>query len=586
MNRQSRALLTILIVGALFATYWLMTRRTGITLDAPGRTATDPVERPVRGGTLITTTRTEPRSFNRIAVNQFATELYALLTQGRLVRVHRSSQQLEPWLAERWEQSADGLTFTVSLRDGIVWSDGTPFTSADVVFSFDAAYEPSSASPLASAMTIGGKRLAVTAPDARTVVIAFPEPFAPGMRLFDNLIIVPKHKLESALRAGGFAKAWAAGTPLTELVGLGPFVLSRYDPGQRLVFDRNPRYWRKDQRGEQLPYLDRIVLELIPDQDAELVRLQSGQSDFTQQELRASDLASVRPLEAQGKIRLTELGVTTNPDSFVFNLNPARWTKDPRGAWISRKEFRQAVSHAIDREAFANTVYLGEAAPIHGPVTPGNKEWFWPNVPRYGFSRQRATELLTSIGLRNRDQDEWLEHENGSEARFSVLVFKGNAVLERSAAVIREDLKQVGIAVDVVPLEPNSIGPRLFSNDFDVVFINFQLTDLDPGVSKDLWISSGGAHYFHIGQKTPATEWEAQIDDLMAKQTASFNQDERRRLFNEVQRIWAENLPILYFAAPRIIVAVSSRVTHSEPAPSRPPFLWSPDVLALKNGGR
>ena len=581
MNRHSRTLLTILIVAAVLVPYWLLTRdrTTPASVLAPA-------ERPVprRGGTVVASSRTDPRSFNRIVHPVIATEIVSMLTQSKLVRVNRSTQQLEPALAERWTASPDGRTYTLTLRDGLTWSDGVPFSSDDVLFTFAALYDARTASPLASSLRPGGQPLQLSATDARTVVVTFADVFAPGIRLLDNVPMFPKHKLEATLQAGAFARAWLADTPPSDLVSIGPFVLREYVPAQRLVFDRNERYWGKDERGVQLPYLDRLTIELIPEQDAELVRLQSGQIDFMQQALRAADLETLRPLEQQGRINVEELGVSPDADSFVFNLRDERWAKDPRGAWFNRKEFRQALSHAVDREAFSDAVFLGTAVPIHGPVTPGNKEWFWPSVPRYEFSRDKARELLQGLGLANRDQDEWLEDANGTEARFTTLVFRGNAVLERTAAVIREDLRQIGVAIDVVPLETNSIFQRVQGGDFDAALVQFATSDLDPAATKDFWTSTGGTHLWHMGQTAPATEWERQIDDLMAKQSATLDVAERKRLFNEVQRLFAENLPILYFAAPRVYIGTSSRVVYSQPALTRPQLLWNAETLAVKDG--
>src|SRR5262249_13088509 len=150
-----------------------------------------------------------------------------------------------PSLAEKWESSPDGRVFTVTIRDGITWSDGIPFTAADVLFSLQANYDPKAASVLASALTINGSPITAAAPDPRTVVFTYPAAYGPGIGLLDNLYLVPKHKLQAALDAGTFAKAWLASTPPSDLVSIGPFQLTRYEPGQRLVFDRNPRYWKK-----------------------------------------------------------------------------------------------------------------------------------------------------------------------------------------------------------------------------------------------------------------------------------------------------------------------------------------------------
>jgi peptide/nickel transport system substrate-binding protein len=580
VNRHSRALLTIVIVAAVGLPYWFFARRTD-GQNAPDKPGPHLL---ARGGWIVATNRTDPPSFNRIAHPVIATDLFALLTQGRLVRINKETQELEPWLAEKWE-SADGRTFTLTLRDKAQWSDGTPFTSADAAFSFEALYDARTASPLASAFMLSGRPLAVATPDARTLVVTFPEVFGPGIRLLDNLPMVPKHKLAGALAAGDFAKAWPADTPPSQLVSIGPFILSDYKPGERMIFVRNPTYWRRDDHGVQLPYADRLTIELVPVQDAELVRLQSGDSDFMQQPLRAADIESMRGLTAQGRAQLLELGVSPEADSFVFNLRPQKWAKDPRASWLPRKEFRQAISHAVDREAFANTVFLGAAVPINGPITPGNKRWFWPSVPRYEFSRDKALALLSGIGLANRDQDPWLEDERGNEARFTALTFRGNAVLERSAAVVADALRQVGIAVDVVALEPNVVRRHVLDGDFEAALIQFTATDLDPAMSKDFWVSSGGAHFWNPNQKVPASEWERQIDDLMARQAAALDDQERRRLFNDVQRLFAENLPILYFAAPRVYIGASARVMNLHPSLTRPPLMWSVDEMAVKPGG-
>ncbi len=505
MNRQSRALLAILVVAAVLVPYWWLSERSASPSERSDSASeplrpppTDPA--PSRGGSVVASARSEPRSFNRIVQAETSTDVFALLTLGKLVRVNRVTQEVEPWLAEKWEVSADQRTFTLTLREGVSWSDGTPFTAADVLFSFQALYDPRSKSALASAMSIGGAPLQVTSPDPRTVVVTYPAVFGPGIRLLDNVTLMPKHKLQAALDSGAFATAWSAGTPPAELVAIGPFVLSEYQPAQRLVYERNPRFWRKDDRGVQLPYLDRLTIELVGDQDGEIVRLQSGQIDFTQDAIRASDLATLLPLKQQGRVRVEELAVTPSPDAFVFNLKPEQWAKDARVAWLTRREFRQALSHAVDREAFANTVFLGAAVPVHGPITPGNTQWFWPSVPRYEFSRDKAKALLKDLGLTNRDEDEWLEDDKGTEARLTVLVFRGNSILERSASVLRDDFRQVGVALDIVPLETNTVRSRVVGGDFEAAMINFIATDMDPAISKDFWLSNGGAHFWHFGQ--------------------------------------------------------------------------------------
>jgi len=580
VNRQPRALLSVLLIGVVAFFGWRWWNSTRPDQDGGAEIVFNEVA--TRGGTLTSSLRSEPKTFNRIVDRNVPVELYSIMTGSKLVRFNRATQEVEPALAEKWSVSPDNLTYTLNLRDGVTWSDGTPFTSADVLFSFQAIYDPKVESLLASSLKINGKPLVVTATDPHTVVVTLPGTFGPGIALLDNVYIAAKHKYEAVLKAGTFAQSMGVATPPADLVSLGPFKLTTYAPGQRLVFDRNPRYWKKDEAGVQLPYLDQVIYEIVPDQNAELVRLQSGQFDVLQQQIRPEDIATLRPLEQQGKLKLIELGVGADPDSFFFNLNSSYWAKDPRRDWITRKEFRQAISHAIDREAFANTVFLGAGVPIWGPLTPGNQKWFSPNLPRYGYSLDRAREILAGLGLVNRDTDEWLEDPKGTEAQFNVIAYRGNSSVERGAAIIRDELKKLGIRVDVVLLEQGALIQRMVKGDFESINFVFTQSNLDPAMNSDFWLSSGSAHVWNMGQATPATDWEKQIDDLMVTVMSSVDQAERKKTFDQIQKIFADQLPVLYFVAPRLYMGVSSRVSGLTPSILRPQLLWNVERMTVK----
>jgi peptide/nickel transport system substrate-binding protein len=580
VNRQPRALLSVLLIGVIAFVAWRWWSGAGPQSDEGTEIVFS--EQNTRGGTLTSSLRSEPKSFNRLIDRGVPSDLYTHLTNSKLVSVNRATQEIEAGLAEKWTASPDNKTYTLTLREGVTWSDGTPFTSADVVFTFQAIYDPKVGSLLESSFRIGGKPLTVTAPDAKTVVIALPATYGPGIAMLDNLHLVPKHKYEAALKAGTFRDQMAAATPPADLAVLGPFVLKIYAPGQRLVFERNPRYWKKDNAGVQLPYLDQVILEIVPDQNAELVRLQSGQFDMLQQQIRAEDIATLRPLEQQGKLRLIDVGPSLDPDSFFFNLRSYYWAKDPRREWILRKEFRRAISHAIDREAFANTVFLGAGVPVWGPITSGNQKWFSPNVQRYGYSLDRAREILAGLGLTNRDSDEWLEDANGTEARFTTIAYRGNSSVERGAAVLRDELRKIGLRMDVVLLEQGALIDRMVKGDFESIMFQFGASAFDPAMNPDFWLSSGSAHVWNIGQDKPATEWEKQIDDLMLTVMSSVDEAERKRTFDEVQKIFADHLPVLFFVTPRLYMASSTRVGGLTPAPLRPQLLWNAERMTVQ----
>ena len=462
------------------------------------------------------------------------------------------------------------------------WSDGTPLTSADVLFSIDAIFDPKSNSVLTDALSVGGKPIRASAPDAQTVIVTYPAPSGPGVRLLDSLPILPRHKLEAALKAGTFASAWNSQTVPADLAGTGPFVLREYQPGQRLVYERNPHYWRKAPDNGALPYADRLVLEVVPEQNAELLRLQSGAADLLNGEIRPEDYVTVRRGEEQGQMRLMELGVSPDADALWFCLKPEVKRNDPRFAFLQRPEFRQAISHAVDREAFAETVFLGAAVPIWGPVTPGNQPWFWPDVPRYPHDDARARELLKSIGLEDRDGNGVVEDAAGTEARFTVITQQGLGYYERGTAVLRDEVAKIGIALDIAPLEFGAMIERMLACNYDAIYMRPLFTDLDPAGNLDFWLSSGGTHLWNMGQPTPATDWERRLDAIIIEQASTIDPDRRRALFNDAQRILAENLPVLYFAAPRMYGAHSARLSGVVPSVMRPNVLWSADTLSVR----
>ena len=534
-----------------------------------------------RGGELLVSVRSEPRSFNRHAARDTTTALVSNLTQARLVRVNQATQAVEPFLAESWTTEDQGRRLTLSLRRDVVFSDGHPFTADDVLFAFESVYDEKTGSVLADSLQDGGKNLQVTATDPYTVVVTYPAAFAPGIRLLDNLPILPRHKLEGALKAGTFRKAWSLDTPPSDVVGLGPFLLSEYQPGQRLVFVRNPRYFAKAPDGGALPYLDRVVAEIIPDQSAELLRLESGQLDMMTSEISPDAYAPLKRAADEGRVKLLDLGVSRNADAFFFNLKPGAFADDPRAAWLQRDELRKAISMAVDRKLFADTVFFGAGVPVYGPETPANKIWYWPGLPQTPHDAAAAKQLLASIGLTDRNGDGMLEDAQNRPARFTLLTQKGRPNLERGAAVIRDELKKIGLTVDVVTLDVGAVIDLLLHAKYESLYFNADKSDLDPGTNPDFWFSFGSAHMWNLEEKTPVTDWEKKIDELMARQVATLDEAERKTLYNEVQKIFYEHQPMVYFVAPRIYVAHSSRVVNLTPSEYRPQLFWRPETVAV-----
>jgi peptide/nickel transport system substrate-binding protein len=527
---------------------------------------------------IVAAIRAEPRSFNRLAAGDRASGLLAQLLHARLVQLNHRTHDIEPALATKWTLDPDGRTYTLTLRQGVVFSDGAPFTADDVLFTFEALYDPKFEGPLASGLKVNGQPMAVRKIDAHTVVLTLPAPYGPGLRLLNALPILPAHKLRDALAKGEFAKAWSTATPPAEIVGLGPYVLRSYTPGERVELSRNPRYGA---RGPDVhPEVERLTLRIIPSQDAERLALDAGELDIMAADIRPDDLKAVRALETAGKVKIYDLGPAVDEDALWFNLGPD--TRKPAAArpWLDRA-MRRAVAHAVDRAAFINTVYLGAAVQADGPVPPGNRAWHSEKLPRYDHDVPRARMLLQDAGLKDVNGDGIYETSAGKPLAIELLTQRGHAIRERAAEVIASDLEDAGLTVNVVPLELAALVERLQKGTYDAAYFTVLTSDTDPSVNLDYWLSTGSFHVWHPRQKTPATPWEAEIDRLMQELTAITDPRERQTRFARVQEIMVTELPTISFAAPSLVTATSPRVDGLEPSAIHPYLLWRADTMRL-----
>jgi peptide/nickel transport system substrate-binding protein len=314
-----------------------------------------------------------------------------------------------------------------------------------------------------------------------------------------------------------------------------------------------------------------------------MLRLQAGSLDLmTQADVRPEDIASLRRLRDQGTVQLAEPGVSVDPVALWFNLTPAAMAKHAKTKpYLTRAEFRQAIASAVDRDALVNTLYLGAAVAVYGPVTPGNKTWYSQSAPKYPYDPAHAKALLAGLGLTDRNGDGMLEDAAGRPVRFSVLT-QGGHIRGKTAVMIQAQLKNAGIAVDVVELDPPSIFARYGKGDYESICYGFQASSLDPAMNLDFWLSSGGNHVWDPARRSAATVWEMQLDAVMQRQVASGSLPERQQLFAEAQRIFGENLPAIYFVAPKVTVAMSRRVGGAEPVILDPKVLWNPDTLFVR----
>ena len=527
--------------------------------------------------TLIAAIRTEPRSFNRFVARDATTDVITRLTQASLVTIDRTTGTLESDVASSWRLQSDGVTYALTLRDDVRFSDGQPFTAADVVFTFQALYDEHGGTALADTVRVAGRPLVVRAVDDRTVLITFPAPFGPGLRLLDGVPMLPRHRLEAALSDGRFAQAWGPATPPADVVGLGPYALEQATSGQGLRFGRN-RYYAG---GATAGGPDHIVLKVVSDPETELALLESGELDLTPAELRPSDYGALTRRSGRAPVAVQELGVALDGDMFWLNQT-ATQADDPRSHWLQHPTFRAAVALAVDRSAFVDQVYLGAAQPACGLVSPGNREWVF-DPPPCRFDAAAARRQLTSLGLTDTDADGTLDAGATGPARFTLLTQRGNASLERGAAFIADSLRQIGVVADVVRMDPGALVDRITSGHYDAAYFRLLTSDSDPALNADFWRSSGSAHIWNPGQRSPATDWERRVDALMDDVEASADNTRRHEAFRQVQAIVNRERPVEVFAFPRLRIATSRRIARVQPALLRPFVLWKPQAIEMRD---
>jgi len=224
------------------------------------------------------------------------------------------------------------------------------------------------------------------------------------------------------------------------------------------------------------------------------------------------------------------------------------------------------VSAAIDRDAIVRLVYRGRAVPLATHVTPANRPWRNDSVPAPVRSVARARSLLGQAGF-SWDAEGRLRDAAGAPVEFTLLVAAGNQPRTQMATIIQDDLKQVGIRVAVAPLEFRALLNRVLqTRDYDACVLGLASGDADPSGDMNVWLSSGQTHLWNPGQEKPATAWEAEIDDLMRRQATALDVRERKRMYDRVQALVAEELPLICLASPDILVGASASLGNFKPA--------------------
>ncbi len=546
---------------------------------APGK---PPIEEPyvatcepgVRGGRFVIAAFSDPKTFNPITANETSSrDVYDMMFVG-LTEKNQATQEVHPALAAEWSVAEDKKTWTIRLRKGLKWSDGQPITADDVVFTFnDLIYNKDIINVTVDQLRIDGKDFAVSKVDDLTIKVVTPDIYAPFAEFFGDVRIMPKHILGPLVKENpkNFEASFGVNTPSEKLVCSGPYKLKQCKPGEYTMLERNPYYFVVDKKGQQLPYFDTVVHTVVPDQNAISLRFLKGDCDV-QEFVRPEEAMRFKAEAAGGKFKLLELGVASQLDLIGFNQNPGSnkagkpYVAPHKLKWFRNTKFRQAISHAIDRESIVKSSLNGLGKPNWGFWAESNTKWYNPNIPKQEYNLTKAKQLLAEIGIKDRNGDGFLEDEAGNAVEFELNTNAGNSRREKGSVLVQEDMKRLGIKVNFRPLDFNTLVAKMDANfDYECIFLGLASSSPDPVESLNVLRSSGFSHQWYPQQKTPSTEWEARIDELMNLQLKTLDYAERKKYTDEVQVIMAEQAPIIYITAMLAFAAIRPDVANLQP---------------------
>jgi len=510
------------------------------------------------GGELRFCLRTEPKTFDPLKVEDESSAAVRYLTGGVLVRVNRQTQELEPELAQSWKVSKDGRQITFRLRSGISFSDGTGFSAGDVAYTMQQLMDPALHSPTGDAFRSGAGNVETKVISPTQISITFPAPVAGLDRLFDQVAILSERSSKK------------------EMAVLGPFMVADYKPGATLLLNRNPNYWKTDEQGRKLPYLDSIRLDIQPNRDVEMLRFKRGELDL----INALDSEYFDKLASTSPQLVHDAGPSLDSEQLWFNEVGRAPIPGYKKNWFRSANFRRAISEAINREDLSRIVYHGHAQPAVGPFSPANKFWFNSKLKPQTYSPDAALKTLQADGFRM--ENGALKDKDGNEVVFSIITNAGSKTRERMAVLIQDDLQKIGIHVNVVTLDfPSLIERMTQSFDYEAILLGLTNVDLDPNGEMNVWLSSSENHQWNPQQKTPETSWEAEIDRLMRAQASSTDANKRKEAFDRVQEIVVEQEPFIFLINKNALSAVSTTVHGAAPVILSPQTFWNAERFTV-----
>lgn len=536
----------------------------------------------------------DPKTFNAV-LSQESPNIFGLTYEG-LITENPLTAEKEPALAESWEVSDDKLTITFTLREGLKWSDGTPLTADDVVFSYNDLYlNEKIPNNYRDSFRVGrsGDFPTIRKLDDRRIEFKITEPFAPFL---DNasVPILPAHILRKTVEntdqqgSPQFLTTWGTDTPPEQIIVNGPYQLKEYVTSQRLIFEKNPYYWKKDSQGNQLPNINRVVWAIVESTDTSLLQFRSGSLDSIN--VTPEYFSLLKQEEERGNFTVYNGGPADGTTFLSFNLNQGKRNGNPlvdpvKSAWFNNINFRKAVAYGIDRPRIINNIYRGLGAPQDTPISV-QSPYYDQSVEGYNYNPEKAKKLLIEAGFKYNQAGELLDSQ-GNRVQFSLITNAGNKIREAMGAQIKEDLRKLGMQVDFTPLAFNVLVDKLSNTlDWEAHIIGF--TGGNEPHSPNIWYTDGNLHMFNQKPQpgTPeiagrvVNDWERKIENLYIQGSQELDMEKRKKIYDQAQELVSEYLPFIYLVNPYSLASVRNRFDGIRYSPLGGAF-WNIETLSV-----
>lgn len=522
------------------------------------------------GGTLVQATLSDPRTFHPVLQSE-TNEVTDMMQWATLLRQGPDSDEWIPYAAESFTINEAGTVFDVVLRDSLRWSDGEPITVQDYFASYLLQTDPETGSNKYDGWFLNDIQITLEITGERSLRFTFP---GPDRTAFGTVALfpVPDRVLGEAYRSGGAEAVnalWGTETPVDQLIFDGPFMLSGFQPGERLIWVRNPHFgaWNVDDAGNPLPYLDGRV-HRIADGDAQLNLFIAGELDtFGPRNL--DDIGVINVAIQNGDIDATVVegfGAAASSQFIVFNWNRA--SEPGKQAMFRNVDFRRAMAHLIDREAIIELVYGGAAFPMYGGVYLPNAYWLDESTPRNEYDPEEAIRLLARAGFAQRDAQGFLVNANGMRASFTLATNAGNRQREAITQIFADSAREVGVDVQVLALDFSLLVDQLLSTGedrpFDAILIGLTGGSRTWPFGDSVYNCNGFLHMYNTSGSclTPAETLMEQLNKT-GKQT--LDTPAARELGLQIQEIEANLAAVLYTVSPQQHAAWTTRVGGEHP---------------------